>query len=425
MEQVIKLDLKFLRDWQKDFIVTEKRYSVLVIHRRAWKTTVSITKLVYEALRNKGSYWYIAPTYKQAKAISWEMLKKFARQIPWTDINESELRVTFHKGTNKESVIRLFGADNPDSLRWLDLRWVVFDEYSQQPSSIYSEIVFPMLNANNWFSVWIWTPKGKNSFHALYERGRKDEKFYCALLWVNETQLLNEEQLWEARKEMTEEEYLQEYECSFTAAIKWAYYKEELSQARQQWRIKAWLYDPALPVYTFWDLGISDYMAILFVQIHWNTIRIIDSISMNGKWFDYYQRELHNRGYLYEAHYFPHDIEVRELSTWQSRLEIVRDLFWIDKVRTLPKMAVIDGINAVRRAFHNIYIDESLEDFINAISLYKQKYDDRRNVFLNTPEHDWTSHYADSLRYLGIWYNLLTQATAPTKIIRTNMWAFR
>lgn len=404
------MDLTFLRDWQKEFILNEKRYSVLVIHRRAWKTTVSITKLLYEALRNRGSYWYIAPTYKQAKAIAWEMLKKFARQIPWTDTNESELTVKFPNWSS----IRLFWADNPDSLRWLDLRWVVFDEYSQQPAMIYSEIVFPMLNANNWFAVWIWTPKWKNSFYTLYDRWLKDSKYYVKLLWVSQTKLLNEGQLQQARTEMTKEEYEQEYECSFTASIKWAYYKEELALAREQWRIKAWLYDPLLPVYTFWDLWISDYMAILFVQIYWNTIRIIDSISENWKWFEYYQRKLHERDYMYERHYFPHDIEVRELTTGQSRLETVRQLFWVSKCYVLPKMQVIDWINAVRKVFHNIYIDENLDDFINAISLYKQKYDEKRDIFLNTPEHDWTSHYADSLRYLWIGYNLL-QPKQPTK----------
>jgi hypothetical protein len=333
------------------------------------------------------------------------MLKKFTRDIPWLNSNESELLLKLPNWSS----IRLFWADTPDSLRWLDLRWVIFDEYSQQPANIYSEIVFPMINANNWFAVWIWTPKWKNSFYTLYERWSKDNKFYTRLLWVSQTKLLNEEQLQEAKKEMTQEEYEQEYECSFTASIKWAYYKDELAKMREDWRIKAWLYDPLLPVYTFWDLWISDYMAILFVQIYWNTIRIIDSVSQNWKWFEYYQRILHEKNYMYEKHYFPHDIEVRELTTWQSRFETVRQLFWANKCQVLPRMQIIDWINAVRKVFYNIWIDDKLEEFINAISLYKQKYDEKRDLFLNTPEHDWTSHYADSLRYMWIGYNLLTR----------------
>jgi len=329
------------------------------------------------------------------------MIKKFCKQVPEVDTNESELKVTLPNG----STIRLFGADNPDSIRWLDLRWVIFDEYSQQPANIYSEIVFPMLNANNGFAVWIWTPKWKNAFYSLFDRWSKDERFYTKLLWVSQTKLLNEKQLQDAKKEMTQEEYEQEYECSFTAAIKWAYYKNELALARKQNRITKWVYDPILPVFTVWDLGMSDYMAILFVQVHWNSIRIFDSISENGKWFDYYAWALRDKWYSYEQHYFPHDIEVRELTTGLSRFETVRDVFWIHKCSVLPKLWINDGINAVRRIFHNIWINDSLEDFINAVSLYKQKYDEKRDLFLNTPEHDWTSHYADALRYTALAYN--------------------
>ena len=89
----------------------------------------------------------------------------------------------------------------------------------------------------------------------------------------------------------------------------------------------------------------------------------------------------------------------------------------------MPRLAIIDWINAVRRIFHNIYIDESLDEFINAISLYKQKYDEKRDLFLDSPEHDWTSHYADSLRYMWIWYNKLIEWTEKqiTQIITMDL----
>lgn len=400
----IKIDLKdFLRDWQKDVLINMKRFNILVIHRRAWKTVIALTQLIIKSLENKGLYWYISPTYRQSKAIAWDLLNKLLKDIPWIKFNISELVCELPNW----SKIRLFGSDYPDSLRWLDIKGVIFDEYAQQPVNIYSEIIFPMINANKGWCTFIWTPKWKNNFYKIYQKWLNDDKYYTKLLTVKNTWLLSEEQLNDARSEMTAEEYEQEYNCSFTASIKWAYYKDELEKMRAENRIIAWLYDPLLPVYTFWDLWISDNMAILFVQIYWKNIRIIDSISINWKWFDYFNRLLKDKNYIYEKHYFPHDIAVRELSTWQSRLEIVKELFWHDKVETLPRMWVIDWINAVRRIFHNIYIDEKLEDFINAINLYKQKYDDKKWIFLDSPEHDWTSHYADSLRYMWIWYNLL------------------
>ena len=130
-----------LRDWQKDFLNSFKRFNVLVLHRRAGKTVATILLLIIKALQEKWDYWYIAPTYRQAKKISWKMLEKYWNQIGGFTFNISELVCTLPNG----STITLFGAENPDSLRWLDLRGVVFDEYAQQPWNIYSEIVFPMI----------------------------------------------------------------------------------------------------------------------------------------------------------------------------------------------------------------------------------------------------------------------------------------
>jgi len=406
----VTIDLKFLRDWQKEFIKNSKQYNVLVVHRRAWKTTVAIAKLLYEALNTKGYYWYISPFYRQSKAIAWDILKKFAKAIPDTKTNESELIVELLNW----SKIRLFGADNPDSLRWLDLRWVVFDEYSQQPANIYWEIVFPMILANNGWVLWIWTPKWKNNFYKIYANWKKDPKYYTLLLKASESWLLTNEQLNEAKNEMTDEEYEQEYQCSFEAAIKWAYYTKEINRARDEKRIKAWLYDPLLPVYTVWDLGISDYMAIIFVQIHWNTVRIIDCIQHNWEWFEFYARLIREKEaekwYTVDKFFFPHDIEVRELTTWASRLETVRDIFGTSRVYVLPKLWIMDWINAARKIFHNVWFDEDrTEELIEALSLYKQKYDEKRDIFLNTPEHDWTSHLADAFRYMAIAYNDLTR----------------
>jgi hypothetical protein len=209
---------------------------------------------------------------------------------------------------------------------------------------------------------------------------------------------------------MTIEEYNQEYECSFTAAIKWAYYSDEIREMYSENRVVKSLYDKLLPVYTFWDLGISDYTSILFVQINWNEIRIIDSFQDNWKSLDYYANVVKDKWYRYADHYFPHDIEVRELWSWMSRLEIVRNLFWSDKVRKTKNIWVQDWINAARLAFYKIWMDDdNTNEFRNAIAQYTQNWDDKRWMFLDTPKHDWTSHYADALRYLWVTYQELTK----------------
>ncbi len=417
----MNIDLsKALRDWQKDFLNTFKRFNVLVIHRRAGKTVATILLLIIKALQEKWDYWYIAPTYKQAKKIAWKMMEKFWGQIWGFTYNVSELTCTLPNG----STITLFGAENPDSLRWLDLRGVVFDEYAQQPWNIYSEIVFPMINANKGWVTWIGTPKGKNNFYHLYQRAIKDDRFNTMLLRASQTHLLDDEQLSDARAEMTEEEYNQEYECSWEAFVKGAVYWKDLAQAYQEWRVKKGLYDPNLPVTTFWDLWMSDAMAIWFIQTVGKEIRIIDRYANSWFWFEHYTNKLIEKGYHYEKHYFPHDIANRELATWTSRLEVVKKLLWPD-CYVVPKNTIESWIEAWRFVFKYLWIEEELEEFVNNLSLYQYEYDEKLWEFKKNPKHDFTSHDADWFRYMATIYRALTTPAKPKKIQRVNMWNFR
>ena len=398
------INLSNLRYWQKDYITNKKRFNVLVVHRRAWKTVWAVLDELIESMDEVWDYWYIAPTYRQAKKIAWRMIQKFWDQIKWFTYNASELIVNY---TNW-STISLFGAENPDSLRWLDLRWVIFDEYAQQPSNIYSEIVFPMINANWWWVTWIWTPKWKNAFYQLYQRAIKDDRFFTMLLRHTDTNLLNDEQIEDARKEMTEEEFEQEYNCSWEAYMRGSVYGKELSLAHSEWRVKEWLYDPALEVYTFWDLGISDAMSIWFVQISNWQIRIIDRYSNTGYWLEHYSWVIKSKPYKYKNHYFPHDIRQREISTGLTRMETAIKLMW-DICKIVPMSSIESGIDAGRLLFKNIWIDSSLDEFINNLSLYQYEWDDKLGQFKKAPVHDFTSHDADWFRYMAIIFNHITR----------------
>ena len=417
----MEIDLsKALREWQKDFLRDFKRFNVIVSHRRIWKTVATILLIIIKALQIKGDYGYIAPTYKQAKKIAWKMLEKFGNQIWGFSFNISELTCKLPSW----STITLFWAENPDSLRWLDLCWVVFDEYAQQPSTIYWEIIFPMINANKGWVTWIGTPKGKNDFYQLYQRAIKDDRFHTVLLKASQTWLLDEEQLEDARAEMTEEEYNQEYECSWEAYIKWAIYWKELQQAFQEKRVRGWLYDEKLAVTTFWDLGMNDAMAILFIQTVWQEIRIIDHYTNSGYWFEHYSHKLIEKGYIYDKHWFPHDIVNKELNTWTSRLETVRTLLW-PQCDVVPKNTIESWISAVRYIFKNLWIDDSLHEFLNNISLYQYEYDDKLGQFKDKPKHDFTSHDADTLRYLATIYRALTTPIQKGGVWRRNLDRYR
>ena len=386
------------RKWTELLHNSDKRWKVIVCHRRAGKTVASLNHIQRDALTIKNSrFAYIAPTYKQAKNIAWDIIKDYARKIPNTQFNEAELRVDYPNGSR----ITLYGADNPDSLRGVGLWGVVFDEYSQQPSNIFSEIIRPALADHSGYAIWIGTPKGKNDFWQLYNKAKEDEAWLAMFQTVEDTKELPEEELEDARGGMSEDEYDQEFMCSFEASIKGAYFAKQLSKAREDGRITKVPYDEELPVHTWWDLGIGDATAILFMQEFGKEWRLIDSYENSGEGLSHYAKVLKEKDYYYGTHYAPHDIEVRELGTGKSRKEIAESLGISFEVA--PKLSIEDGINAVRMKFNQLWIDEEKnERFLHCISLYRKEWDDKRGEFKNKPLHDFTSHFADALRYWAV-----------------------
>lgn len=408
------ITIYYPRRWTKTLHESNKRWNVVVAHRRSGKSTACVNHLIRDAIRTtKSRYAFISPTYKQAKATVWDMLKTHAGLVQGVNFNEAELRVDFANGSR----ITLFGADHPDSLRGLALWGVVFDEYSQQPSNIFSEVIRPALADHKGYAIWVGTPKGKNEFYRLYENGKTKENWLSLLLTVDDTGLIDEKELEDARQSMTEDEYNQEWYCSFEASIKGAYYAKEVSKLREDGRLTSVPHDPALQVYTFWDLGISDYTVILFYQMYGKEKRMIDVYANHGYGLDHYVHILNEKtrenGYNYAGHFFPHDVDVRELTTGRSRKEVLKTLGI--QVDVVAKLNIVEGINAGRLMFQELWIDEvKCAEFVDAISQYRQEWDEKNGMFKNRPLHDFSSHYADCYRYSAVAFGRLSKASKPS-----------
>jgi len=401
-----------------------KRWNVLVMHRRFGKTVFAVNQLIKTTLTcplPRPRTAFVAPTFAQAKRIAWDYVKFYASVIPGVTFNETELRADFPNGGR----LMLLSAENPDALRGIYLDECIFDEFGMQNPRVWGEVVRPALSDRQGSACFLGTPAGHNHFFDLLDTARGQiaegsEDWYFKICKASETGIVKPEELDAAKAQMTPEQYEQEYECSFTAAIIGAYYGKLLSEAEEAGRITRVPYDPMYPVHTAWDLGINDSTAIWFAQIfRGGAVNVIDYYESSGVGLDHYADILTKKDYNYGDHLAPHDIEVRELGSGKSRLETAFSLGIRFKV--IPKMKVADGINAARMMLPRCYFDrDKTAEGLDMLRQYRQEWDDKKRSFRDAPRHDFTSHAADAFRYLAIGLENRTQMVRPPQAVADN-----
>lgn len=423
MEEVdldIELDYK-PRDVFEDFHERQQRWAVIVAHRRCGKTVACINDLIYRALvenKENGRYFYISPYLAQSKSIAWDYLVRYSQPV-LSKSNQSELWVELINGSR----IRLFGADNENALRGNYCDGIVLDEYADIRPRVWGEIIRPLLadrnglNGHKTWAVFIGTPKGHNAFYDIYHNATKDSDWYVKVLRASQTGLLEKSELDDAAKMMTQDQYLQEFECDFESAILGAFYGKEMRQLTDQGRIRDIEYDPMFPVHTAWDLGYSDDTAIWWFQVVHGEIRMLDYHSSNGQPVAFYagiiaSREK-ERGYNYGTHYLPHDARAKTLASNKSIIEQLSDKIPLKCLKIVPSLSLQDGIQATRLALTRAWFDHKCEDGIECLRQYQREYDEDKKVFRDKPRHDWTSHGADAFRMLSIAWK--EEAKLPSK----------
>lgn len=384
---------------------SSKRYGVTIAHRRAGKTVARINKLIQKAAiceKENPRFGYLAPSFVQAKDIAWLYLKHYCAPITALGgkVNESELSIVFpHNG----ATMRLYGAENAERMRGLYFDGIAIDEAQGISSTVLTQIVLPALaDRGGWLDV-SGTPKGwGNLLGQVFKISQTDPAWFSQVLKASETGILPADELARLKAMMPANEYDQEMECSFDAAITGAYFAKELREADEQGRVVSVPHDPMLKTHTAWDLGISDSMTIWFFQSVGRELRIIDYYEAAGYGLDHYAKVLGQKPYLYGKHYGPHDIKVRELGTGKSRWEVAKGLgITFDVVK---QMDVADGINAARMTIPRMYFDRlKTATGLDALRQYREKIDEKRQVSMG-PLHDWTSHAADAFRYLCVGY---------------------
>lgn len=355
----------------------------------------SLIKAAYDNRLPRPRYAYIAPLYRQGKAIAWDLLKTLTRPIPGTVLHEAELRADLAGGAR----VQVFGADSPDTLRGLYFDGVVLDECAQMKPRLWPEIVRPTLVDRAGWAIMIGTPLGHNHFYDLYQQAQADDGWHAALYKASATGIVPQDELDMARRAMSPEQYAQEFEASFESALIGAYYAECLQTARDEGRITAVPHDPTQPVYTSWDLGVSDSTAIWFVQHVGQRFHVIDYLEASDHGMEFYARALAAKPYTYARHLLPHDIEHRDWSAnGHTRLAMLQSL-GVKPIQVVPRGDIGDGIQATRNLCARLLFDqEKCHAGLEALANYRREWDEEKKNWSSKPRHDWASHGSDSLR---------------------------
>lgn len=402
MERVVEIDYQ-ARDAFKPFHSRSKRWACMVIHRRAGKTVAAVNDMIRAAVmcRTRNPlFGYIAPYRSQAKSVAWGYLKQYAAPI-MKSANEAELEVELINGAR----IRLFGADNADAMRGLGFDGVILDEFGDFKPSVWGLVIRPALSDKQGWAVFMGTPKGKNQFWDAYHDSRMNpDEWFSLRLTADESQILPQSELDALKAQLSPDQYMQEYGCSFEAAILGAFYGVEMRLAGEDGRIGTVKYDKELPTYTAWDLGYRDDTAIWWYQVTRGEIHLIDYHAVSGASIPELCKVVRSKPYHYGKHYLPHDARAKTLAAQgKSIIEQLGELLGMQNMAIVPDLSVQDGIQAVRMALPKCWFDEErCQEGIEALRQYQREYDEDKKSFRQTPRHDWTSHGADAFRMMAV-----------------------
>ena len=396
---------------------------IMVRHRRAWKDKACFNVIVKKAMETVWIYYYVFPTYSQGKKAARDGIDKDGRKtinhIPQEVVkrkNDTEMKVELING----SIIQIVWSDNVDSIVWTNPIWIVFSEYSLQTPAV-RDFLRPILAENGGRAIFNFTPRWDNHAKELLDMAKENKDWMVSIQTVDDTKAIDPEVLEAERREIIQKNgsdaiFQQEYYCSFDAWINGSYYAEILTNLENQGRRTTVPYDPALDVFTVWDLWINDSTAIWFWQRIGKEIRVIDYYENNGEGLSHYVSILKEKWYRYWTIRLPHDAQARSLQTWKTVEEKMYE-YGFNDIQIVPKLSVLDGINSARAILPYCYFDrEKTERGRKCLKNYHKELDEKRQAF-KWPEHDWSSHGSDAFRYLAVVNELYDWTSQKGKII--------
>lgn len=408
VETRITLDKFTARPYQQEIIdALEKGYKklVIVLPRRAGKDITCWNIAIRQCLFKVCLVQYVLPTFGQARRCIFQAIdsdgNKFLDYIPKQaveKINSSDQKILFKNG----SILQCLGGDTHDtSIRGTNPFMVILSEFAYMQRDVY-DTVRPILAANGGIVIILSTPFGKNHFFHMFEVAKELPDWYSIHKKTSDIKHIPAEALEQERQQMSPELYEQEYQCNFNRGVDGSYYGKNLQALKDKGQITHVAWEPGLLVHVAIDIGVKDATTLIFFQVvgDGTIIRIIDCYSNTGLGLDHYASVIQSKPYRYGKYFAPHDLMVREWGGGAiTRYEKARQLdinFTI-----LDQIAIADGIENVWTHFPKFWIDmDNCRSLVNALENYRREFDEQKNVYKNKPLHDWSSNYADALRYL-------------------------
>lgn len=380
-----------------------------ILPRRSGKDITALNYMIRRMYEEPGVYYYIFPTYSQAKKVIWDSITMEGTRVLdyFPDVltiamNSQEMKIRVRTRCGSESLFQLVGSDRYDTLMGTNPRGCVFSEYALQDPLAF-QYLSPILTANGGWALFLSTPRGKNHLYDLRELARKSPDWFLMHINVEDTKHIPMEEIERERREgiMSEDMIQQEYYCSFARGVEGSYYGKYIDTARLEGRIGCVPWQSSLQVHTAWDIGVRDSTCIIFFQMVNQNVHIIDYFEGSKEGLETYVNLIKSKPYTYGKHIAPHDIKVKEWGSGITRIEKAALLGVSFEVA--DQYSQIDGIEAGRSLFSRLYIDEDkCAPLLNALENYRQEFDIKKRIYKAKPLHNWASHAADCYRYLAV-----------------------
>ncbi len=383
-----------LTDPQQKICKNDTRFRVAVTGRRFGKTHCAMRELARHASKPDQEVYYVAPSYRMAKTIGWDQLKGKLKMLKWVDqSNEAELTLRL----KNNSKIYLKGAENKDALRGVGLDFLVMDEFQDIDPTVWSEVLRPTLSDRKGKALFLGTPRGVGSFsHEMYNMAKATDDWEAFTYTTLEGGIVDKDEIEQAKRDLDERTYNQEYLASFLTYSGMVYYNFDRRHC-------------VVPVTNMetneLHCGIDfnvDPMSVAITVIKNDIIYCIDEIVMNGSNTDEVCDEIKRRYPTSKIIMYPDPAGRQRKTSAGGRTDISILLNAGFKVNAKPfHTAIRDRVNAVNSKLKNskglrsFFVDPKCRQVIK--SLESMVYKPNTSIIEKDGELD---HMADAVGYL-------------------------